>query len=50
MRKFNFNSFRKKTEAQKPEQRFSAYRTVISRHQAVQERLKDEPLTALENH
>ncbi len=51
MRKFNFNSFKKEEKPQatntpqspqKP--RYSAYRTIISRHEALKEKLKDEPV------
>ena len=53
MRKFNFNSFKKNQdvspvqtkEEQKP--RFSAYRTIISRHDAINSRLKDEPVSPI---
>ncbi len=53
MRKFNFNSFKKgqdtptvqTKESQKP--RFSAYRTIISRHDAINSRLKDEPVSPI---
>ncbi len=55
MRKFNFNSFKKNQdpptapnqETQKP--RFSAYRTIISRHDAANSRLKDEPVSPIKS-
>lgn len=52
MRKFNFNTFRKdeqpagiRNEPQQPSPSpgFSAYRTILSRHEAMAERLKNEP-------
>lgn len=48
MRKFNFNNFKKNdsiiNEPVKPEKpRFSAYRTIISKHDAINKRLQDEP-------
>ena len=48
MRKLNFNSFNNfKKEEPVPEapkkNSYSAYRTIISRHEAAAERLKDEP-------
>ncbi len=51
MRKFNFNSFKKQEapviKEEKP--RYSAYRTIISRHNAVKERLKDEPVANIKS-
>ena len=55
MRKFNFNSFGEKdkpafqedTACQKP--RYSAYRTVISKHDSVAEKLKNEPSAVIKN-
>ncbi len=49
MRKFNFNNFKKNNSvinepAVKPEKpRYSAYRTIISKHDQVNQRLQDEP-------
>lgn len=46
MRNFNFNNFKKSADVPappKPEKpRFSAYRTIISRHDDALNRLKDE--------
>lgn len=54
MRKFNFNNFKKSEEiipapskSQKP--RFSAYRTIISRHDDASNRLKDEERAEIKN-
>ncbi len=55
MRKFNFNSFGEKdkpvfqedTACQKP--RYSAYRTVMSKHDSVAEKLKNEPSAVIKN-
>ena len=46
MRKFNFNSFKKEEKPQMAEQkpRYSAYRTIISKHEALKDKLKDEPV------
>lgn len=48
MRKFNFNNFKKNNSvinepAKLEKPRFSAYRTIISKHDAVNMRLQDEP-------
>lgn len=53
MRKFNFNSFKKNQpsaieEKQPTKPRFSAYRTILSRHDAVASRLKDEPVAIIQ--
>ena len=58
MRRFNFNTFKKSNDTITPEKvekepvrRYSAYRTIISRHEAAAARLKDEPVAAIEpNH
>ena len=46
MRKFNFNNFKKSEDIPAPSKptkpRFSAYRTIISRHDDALNRLKDE--------
>ncbi len=48
MRKFNFNNFKKSEESisapsqPTPKPRFSAYRTIITRHNDALGRLKDE--------
>ncbi len=47
MRKFNFNNFKKSVEsipapAKTEKPRFSAYRTIITRHDDALNRLKDE--------
>ncbi len=52
MRKFNFNSFKKqetpaKQTPQKP--RYSAYRTIISRHDAIKAKLQDEPIANIKS-
>ncbi len=55
MRRFNFNSFKKDQENTIPnstptkKRTFSAYRTIISRHEAAKERLKDEPIAAIQS-
>lgn len=55
MRKFNFNSFRKgekpqEATAQAPQRpRYSAYRTIISKHEALKEKLKDEPVADIKS-
>ncbi len=53
MRKFNFNSFKKnQAETIVPEQkkpRFSAYRTIVSRHDAIRSRLQDEPIATIKS-
>ena len=52
MRKFTFNTFRKDEPSEirekpatqpSPTPGFGAYRTIISRHEAMAERLKNEP-------
>ncbi len=52
MRRFNFNAFNQKPE-EKPEEklkpRYSAYRTVISRHETSAEKLKNEPIAVIKN-
>ncbi|MBR2860728.1 MAG: hypothetical protein IKB86_02695 [Clostridia bacterium] len=51
MRKFNFNAFKKEDPADKlpeaPKRKYSAYRTIISRHEAASARLKDEPIAII---
>lgn len=51
MRKFNFNSLKKQeapiTKEEKP--RYSAYRTIISKHDAIKAKLKDEPVANIKN-
>ena len=56
MRRFNFNNFKKNNRAIEPEKiekepvrRYSAYRTIISRHEATAARLKDEPVAVIES-
>lgn len=55
MRKFNFNSFGEKDkntvfeEPACPKPRYSAYRTVISKHDSVAEKLKNEPSAVIKN-
>ncbi len=55
MRRFNFNNFKKnstitpKQPEKEPVRRYSAYRTIISRHEAAAARLKDEPVAIIEN-
>lgn len=48
MRKFNFNSLKKEEKPQMTETpqkpRYSAYRTIISKHEALKDKLKDEPV------
>lgn len=54
MRKFNFNNFKRDntvisqpTTPQKP--RYSAYRTIISKHDQLNKRLEDEPRAVIKN-
>lgn len=50
MRRFNFNTFTQKPEEkEKPKPRYSAYRTVISRHEHSAEKLKNEPIAVIKN-
>lgn len=53
MRKFNFNKFKKEEALNEPmpspKPRFSAYRTIITRHDQLKERLKDEPSEIIKN-
>ncbi len=61
MRKFNFNNFsiaknRSSIEPESikplneaPPKHTGAYRTIISRHEAVNAKLKDEPVAVIEN-
>jgi hypothetical protein len=52
MRKFNFNKFRKEENnipAPSPKPRFSAYRTIITQHDQMKERLKDAPSEIIKN-
>ncbi|MBP5661967.1 MAG: hypothetical protein J6X30_02285 [Clostridia bacterium] len=53
MRKFNafrhaFKAPEPPEEAPKQTRQFSAYRTILSKHEAVKERLKDEPVAAID--
>ena len=51
MRKFNFNAFKKESQTDRlpeaPKRKYSAYRTIISRHEAASARLKDEPIARI---
>ena len=51
MRKFNFNTFKRENPTDKlpeaPKRKYSAYRTIISRHEAASARLKDEPVARI---
>ncbi len=54
MRKFNFNSFKSTKETEAPKRKddkkhFSAYRTVLSRHEDASARLRDEPIAVIKN-
>ena len=53
MRKFNFNSFKKNQEVKESKQetkpRYSAYRTIMSKHEAIALKLKDEPIANIKN-
>ena len=53
MRKFNafrhtFKAPEISEEAPKKPRQFSAYRTILNKHEAVKERLKDEPVAAID--
>ena len=47
MRKFNFNTFKKNqepaTSATPEKPQYSAYRTIMTKHEAITKKLKDEP-------
>jgi hypothetical protein len=52
MRKFNFNSFKKNQEVKEKQEskpRYSAYRTIMSKHEAIALKLKDEPVANIKN-
>ena len=52
MRKFNAFRHAFKTpeipEEEKKTRQFSAYRTILNKHEAVKERLKDEPVSKID--
>jgi len=54
MRKFNFNNFKKNDTVinepvQMPKPRYSAYRTIISKHDQVNKHLEDQVRAVIKN-